>query len=198
MISNDRLNKVFKALKMRGGRLIVLTLLTTTSAVISRHSTSEEPAKNVDTITTIEYTTEYTPNSTTEEPVMDDVDLEYLYTIIPMMKSEIDTLVVTCEENSIPLHVALGLIQVESEFNTYDSTTKKSNCYFQINSEYQSENLSGEDNIRYGIEYLGSKLNETGDLMTALDAYHNGHVTGDMSYPYKVMDAASEWYDMIY
>ena len=194
MISNDRLNKVFKALKMRSSRIMVLIILTTSSAVISRR-TSEEPEKN-GTITTIEHTTEYTTETITEEPVMDDVDLEYLYTITPMMKSEIDTLVAVCDENSIPLHVALGLIQVESEFNTHD--TGNSNCYFRINSEYQPENSSGEDNIRYGIEYLGSKLNETGDLMSALDAYHNGHVTGDMSYPYKVMDAASEWYDMIY
>ena len=134
------------------------------------------------------------------EPVVEEVVEEtppepaYDFSSVPLSQSELDTLIAGCKANNIPIPVALGLIETESRF-TYNAVSY-AGCYgyMQLNPRYFPSNLSSEDNITYGLNYLGENLAKCGGNMTkALDMYHCGHVTGDTYYPGCVMEDAYKW-----
>lgn len=89
-------------------------------------------------------------------------------------------------------HVALGLIWVESRFQPdADNGTSYGLC--QLNRDYFPDKLTPAENIWAGMEYLGSLIDQYGDLGAALCAYHDGHDTGHRRYSTAVLEAAENW-----
>lgn len=97
-----------------------------------------------------------------------------------------------CAENGIPVSLALGLIEVESNFDPYADNGR---CYglLQLNKKYFPDKLSPADNIRYGIRHLGDLLEQYGDVEAALVAYNAGYDTGYRGYANAVLSAAERW-----
>ena len=112
---------------------------------------------------------------------------------LPLDYSLQDHLHTTCEANNVPYHVALGLIEVESGFDP--EAVSRAGCYglLQINPQYFPSGLTPAENIEAGMEYLGSLIDQYGDLGAALCAYHDGHDTGRRGYSNAVLEAAERW-----
>ncbi len=113
--------------------------------------------------------------------------------LIPLTDSAIIALEEACELNGIPFHIGLGLIDLESEFQS--DAVSKSGCYglCQLNPKYFPSELSDEDNIRHGMDYLGYHYKKYQDWSVALNAYNKGRVTGDTVYPEAVLARAEKW-----
>ena len=116
-----------------------------------------------------------------------------IYDVLPLKKSVIDAIVETCEKNDIPVLNAIGIIDLESQFNV--DARAGSGCYglCQLNPRYFPKNLSPEDNVRYGIDYLASHYKNYKDWTKAYNAYNAGHVTGDTKYANKVFSLIEKW-----
>lgn len=113
---------------------------------------------------------------------------------VPLSYELQDVLLEACEVNGIPVHVALGLIETESNFRPY--VVSAVGCYglTQLNPKYFPSDLSPAENIAYGISYLGELLDRhDGDLEAALTAYNVGHDNGTRTYANKVLGAAEKW-----
>lgn len=111
---------------------------------------------------------------------------------VPLDYSLQDALHTACEANNVPYHVALGLIWVESRFQPdADNGTSYGLC--QLNRDYFPDKLTPAENIWAGMEYLGSLIDQYGDLEAALCAYHDGHDTGHRRYSTAVLEAAENW-----
>lgn len=111
---------------------------------------------------------------------------------VPLSFSLQDHLHTACEANNVPYHVALGLIWVESRFQPdADNGTSYGLC--QLNRDYFPDKLTPAENIWAGMEYLGSLIDQYGDLGAALCAYHDGHDTGRRGYSNAVLEAAEVW-----
>jgi len=105
-----------------------------------------------------------------------------------------DALHTACERYNVPYHLALGLIETESRFDT-EAVNKKSGCFglMQLNPRYFQSGLSPAENIEAGIGYLGSLLERYDDTAAALTAYHDGRDTGRRGYANTVLAAAQRW-----
>jgi len=104
-----------------------------------------------------------------------------------------------CQDQDVPYHIALGLMDVESDFDE-DALNPDSLCYglCQINPEYWPAGLCPADNIRQGMEILRIYLDGHGqDMDVALTCYHAGHDTGDRDYAAAVLSDASKWADVV-
>lgn len=102
-------------------------------------------------------------------------------------------------EHDIPYCIALGLIQLESSFQT-DALNEETLCYglCQINPAYWPADLDPAGNIRQGMYILRYYLNRYDqDMDKALTAYHAGHDTGDRDYAGTVKYYASQWSEII-
>lgn len=68
-----------------------------------------------------------------------------------------------CDESSVEVPLALGVIEVESGFDV--DAVSPAGCYglMQLNPEYFPSGLTAGENIRTGTEYLGSLLDRYGD-----------------------------------
>lgn len=100
-----------------------------------------------------------------------------------------------CEENDVPVALALGVIEVESCFQT--DAVSPEGCYglMQLNPKYFPDKLSPEGNLRAGIEYLGRLLGQYDDPAAALTVYHDGHESGRRGYANAVL-ATAEWWGL--
>lgn len=98
----------------------------------------------------------------------------------------------------IPLCLALGLIEIESGFDTEAISPK--GCYglCQLNPIYHPSGLSPKENIKTGLKFLGELLSRYQDYGAALTAYHAGRDTGSRTYAQKVLDAANLWEEVFY
>lgn len=99
-----------------------------------------------------------------------------------------------CDTYGIPEHIALGVIEVESSFR--EDAISSAGCYglMQLNPTYFPSDLSAEENIEAGIEYLAYQLERYGgDMAAALTGYNAGHDTGSRSYADKVLEAAQKY-----
>lgn len=120
---------------------------------------------------------------------------------IPLEQPLADTLLNCCEEYGVPLHLGLGVMEIESNFDLNALSDKDCVGLMQINPLYAwvledatgASYLTPEGNIRCGIYYLSSLLTHYGDTAAALCAYHAGHDTGDRTYSNAVLSAAERW-----
>lgn len=142
---------------------------------------------------------EYHPGVQSQEKATEEAteDIPEFVNNTPLSDEEYRTLLEVCEENRIDPSLALGLIEVESNFRA--DAVSKAGCYgyCQINPSWHPADLSPEENIRYGVGFLASQFERYGNLESGLTAYNAGHDTGDTSYARKVMRAAEEWRDKI-
>lgn len=124
---------------------------------------------------------------------------------IPLEQPLADTLLNCCEEYGVPLHLGLGVMEIESNFDLNALSDKDCVGLMQINPRYAwvledatgASYLTPEGNIRCGLYYLSSLLTQYGDTAAALCAYHAGHDTGDRTYSNAVLSAAEEWLQYI-
>ena len=102
-----------------------------------------------------------------------------------------------CEEDNVELALALGVIEVESDF---DPSADSGLCYglMQLNRSYFPSGLPAGENLRYGVEYLGQLLARYDTIEAALTAYNAGHDTGSMVYANAVLAAAEKWRDIVW
>lgn len=99
-----------------------------------------------------------------------------------------------CEEHSVPVWLALGVIQVESGFDPEAVSREGSYGLCQLNPKYFPGDLSPADNIRAGVAYLGQLLEKyDGDTAAALTSYNAGHDTGSRKYARAVLAASEKW-----
>lgn len=100
---------------------------------------------------------------------------------------------ISCTTYDVPECLALGLIEVESGFDTEAVSPK--GCYglCQLNPEYHPGGLNPAQNIDAGMRYLGSLLERYRDVGAALTAYNAGRDTGSREYANKVLAAAEKW-----
>lgn len=99
-----------------------------------------------------------------------------------------------CEEHGVPVSLALGLIEVESGFQTDLVSRKGAYGLCQLNSKYFPSDLSPVDNIRAGVGWLGELLEKyNGDTAAALTSYNAGYDTGDRTYAAKVLTVSEKW-----
>ena len=114
---------------------------------------------------------------------------------VSLTDEELDALLEACDVGHIAPEIAMGLIQVESNFDS-GAVNPKSGCYgyCQLNPRYFPSDLSPADNVQVGIEYLAYQLERYGgDLEAALTAYNAGHDTGDRTYANRVLEAAESF-----
>lgn len=110
----------------------------------------------------------------------------------PLPDAEWATLVDVCEERSIDISLALGLIWVESRFDPEAVSPEGSYGYCQINPRWHPADLSPVENIRYGIEYLAECISRYDNLEAGLTAYNAGCDTGSRQYANAVLEAAEK------
>lgn len=140
-------------------------------------------------------TEEVTPEVGAEEPAIEPAAPQYDYSAIPLSQSELQSVIDGSVRTGIPIPVILGVIENESGFVS-TARNAGSGCYgyMQLHPRYFPSNLSPEDNITYGINYLGENFSICGgDIVKALDMYHCGHVTGDTYYPNRILEKAAHW-----
>lgn len=101
-----------------------------------------------------------------------------------------------CEEHGVKFAVALGLIEVESDFRT-NADNGLCHGLTQLNRRYFPDNSPPGENIQYGVEYLGQLLARYDTVEAALCAYNAGHDTGKRGYANAVLAAAERWRDSI-
>lgn len=98
-----------------------------------------------------------------------------------------------CEEHGIPLCLALGLIEVESNFDP-DADNGVSVGLMQLNTKYYPADLTPEENIRAGVAHLAGQIERYGgDIQAALRAYNRGFDDGDRQYSNAVLDSSEKW-----
>ncbi len=118
----------------------------------------------------------------------------YFRVDVPLSYDLQDALHTACERYSIDYPVALGLIEVESNFQA-DIVNATGDCYglCQLNVRYFPSGLPPEENISHGLAYLREQIDRYGSLEAGLQAYHDGYDTGARWYARAVLAAAEKW-----
>ena len=98
-----------------------------------------------------------------------------------------------CEEHSVPVSLALGLIQEESHFHLDVVSSKGAYGLCQLNPKYFPSDLTPAENIAAGVAWLGELLERHGDTAAALRAYNLGWDDGDRVFADAVLAAAERW-----
>lgn len=114
---------------------------------------------------------------------------------VPLSYPLQDALHTACERYGVEYTIALGLIEVESNFDPA-AVNPNSGCYglCQLSPRYFPRDLSPAENLEAGIAYLGAQLARYGgDIQAALTAYHDGYDTGRRGYANAVLTAAERW-----
>lgn len=130
--------------------------------------------------------------ATTPVPMSEITTPAFFDPAIPLSPKLQAALYDACAESGVPLPLALGLIEVESNFEPY---ADNDGCYglCQLNRNYFPDKLSPADNLRAGIGWLGKLLEQHGNLTAALCAYNSGSDTGARGYANAVLSAAERW-----
>ena len=112
----------------------------------------------------------------------------YFRADVPLSYDLQDALHTACVRYDIDYPVALGLIEVESNFqpNIVNAT---GDCYGLC----QLSGLPPEENINHGLAYLREQIDRYGSLEAGLQAYHDGYDTGARWYARAVLAAAKKW-----
>lgn len=131
-----------------------------------------------------------------EEPEVPPVEDWYIETI-PLDKKLQEVVWNSCGEYGVDYFTALGLIQVESNFQV-DAVNSRSGCYglMQLNPHYFPTGLTPKQNIEFGCGYLGELIERyKGDVEAALTAFNAGHDTGHRWYARAVLEATDSIMD---
>lgn len=115
--------------------------------------------------------------------------------LIPLSRDLQAVLAKAVTDKNIDYIVALGLIDVESDFDPY-ALNEDTGCYglCQINPDYWPADLDPAGNIRQGMHILRYNLDRYHqDIYAALTGYNAGHDTGGRSYAKEVLDEAAKW-----
>lgn len=113
---------------------------------------------------------------------------------IPMSAGLQAVLREACEANNVPMCLALGLIEVESNFQVDAVSTEVCVGLFQLNSKYYPADLTPAENIQTGVAHLAGQIERyDGDIQAALRAYNLGYDDGDRRYAKAVLDALEKW-----
>jgi len=122
------------------------------------------------------------------------VEQGYFREDVPLSYELQDYLHMACEKAGIAYSVGLGLIDVESNFQTDVVSPHGSYGLCQLNPRYFPRGLAPAENITTGIGYLAECMERyDGDLGAALTAYNAGYDTGDRRYANTVLQAAQRW-----
>jgi len=118
----------------------------------------------------------------------------YFRADVPLSYDLQDALHTACERYGIDYPIALGLIEVESNFQP-DIVNATGDCYglCQLNVRYFPSGLPPEENISHGLTYLREQIDRYGSLEAGLQAYHDGYDTGARWYAKAVLAAAEKW-----
>lgn len=112
---------------------------------------------------------------------------------VPLFDEELVALYETCEAYCMAPELALSVIWVESR---YDREAVNGDCYgpCQLKEKYfpGASTMTGAENIRAGMTYLGNLLKKYDNLDAALCAYRWGSDTGDRSYAGEVLAKREE------
>lgn len=102
-----------------------------------------------------------------------------------------------CELYDVPVELMLGLIEVESNFQTdADSGTSYGLC--QINRNYAPDDMTPTENIQFGTDLLSRLLDRYHDNVgSALRAYNRGFDDGERGYSSAVITACHRWEDVL-
>lgn len=98
-----------------------------------------------------------------------------------------------CQASGVPMSLALGLIEVESSFQTDAVSSKNAYGLCQLNPKYFPEDLTPSENIAAGVGYLGELMGRYETVESALTAYNAGSDTEDRAYADAVLAAAEKW-----
>ena len=122
------------------------------------------------------------------------VEQGYFREDVPLSCDLQDALHTACTRYGIDYAVALGLIEVESDFQP-DIVNAYGDCYglMQLNVRYFPSGLPPEENINHGLAYLREQIDRYGSLEAGLQAYHDGYDTGARWYARAVLAAAEKW-----
>lgn len=122
------------------------------------------------------------------------IDMGYYRTDVPLSYELQDALHIYCDTFGVDYNLVLGLIKLESSF---DSTAVSSaGCYglMQLHPTYFPTNLSDSDNLYYGVKYLSECIERyDGDIMAGLRAYNRGYDDGARGYSKTVIEYAKEF-----
>ena len=152
------------------------------SEVITEEETKESVGESIGQTSSIDYS-----GDAIEEPTEPDLSE------VPLSESTKQAIVESCNKYGVPIPVALAVINTESNF--IDGLWSEANCYglMGLHAWYFTDIYTPEDNVRTGIEYLGSLIDEYGNIYVALNVYANGHYTGNLDHQYYVMSYAEDW-----
>lgn len=108
---------------------------------------------------------------------------------VPLMDDELVAVHEVCQEWHFSEELALALIWEESRF---DRKAVNVDCYglCQLKERYfpGAKDMTGVENIRAGLTYLGKLLEKYDSMDAALTAYRWGHDNGDRTYATEVID----------
>ena len=156
--------------------------------------TTEESVIETELETETEFETTETEELIVEIEVV-EYEPVYYREDIPLDANLQSTLYLVCVETNIDLNLMLGLIQLESNFNT-EAINNYEGCYglMQLNPRYFPSDLTPAENIDYGVRHFAKCLYSCNDnIAMALTMYHAGHDNGDRSYANTVLNCARNW-----
>ncbi len=125
------------------------------------------------TCTPTEPITIYTNTAEYIEPVAIKNSSTYYY-CIPLDADLQTALIKSCAAHGVPLSLALGVIEIESNFQP--DAMSSSGCYgfMQLNPRYFPSGLTPAENMECGLEFFGALLERYGDTHMALVCYNCG------------------------
>lgn len=119
---------------------------------------------------------------------------ELYWAEVPLDQACRDALQEACETQSVPVSLALGVIEVESGFDPESVSREGAYGLCQLNPKYFPADLSPAENVWAGVAYLAEQIERyDGDIQAALRAYNKGYDDGDRQYARAVLDASEKW-----
>jgi len=130
----------------------------------------------------------------------------YFRADVPLSYDLQDALHTACVRYDIDYPIALGLIEVESNFQADAVGVDghdiglfqiRTSNHAWLSKETGADPTTHEGNIECGVWLIRYLLNQYGSLDTALTAYRYGYDNGSRDYAAKVLSAAEHWRELV-
>lgn len=122
-----------------------------------------------------------------------ELENELFWQTVPLDSECQAALEEACEEHSVPICLALGVIHEESRFDP-EAGNDISYGLMGLNKKYYPSDLTPSENIRAGVAHLAGQIERyDGDIQAALRGYNKGWDDGDRAYARAVLDASEKW-----